>query len=99
MRFPVCYGEDPARGYQVIRRAARFLTQLIVTRQGAVDLVGMPNMKQPKSRHFTSAVAPVAALALLVAASSPLLAGDYPMFGGNASRNMVSSETNLPDTF
>ncbi len=36
---------------------------------------------------------------LAVALATPLLAGDWPQFGHDASRNMVSTEKNLPEAF
>src|SRR5689334_19496975 len=38
-------------------------------------------------------------LFIAVAACGHLRAADWPMWGGNASRNMVSTERGLPDTF
>ena len=35
---------------------------------------------------------------LVVALSATVYAGDWPMWGRNATRNMVSDETGLPDT-
>ena len=40
---------------------------------------------------------PIAALLLIV--TPRVGAADYPMWGRNPSRNMVSSETGLPDSF
>jgi outer membrane protein assembly factor BamB len=43
-------------------------------------------------------LAALLAAALVVPAVSPTLAGDWPTWGHDASRNMVSAETNLPDS-
>ena len=39
------------------------------------------------------------ALSLAVFTALPILAGDWPMWGGGPNRNMVSSEKNIPRTW
>ena len=41
----------------------------------------------------------VAATALILAGTADVRAADQPQWGQRDSRNLVSSETNLPDTF